>query len=140
MKTATFESSVNVLVKAFLNGTLEHTNCEACAVGNLVGGHWWRYLFITDGHEQYFYEEKDENYGGNDFTYRRKKGLELIEKSGYDIVQLAKIEFAFETAHKGNTDDEWMFNGLMAVVNVLAQIHNVDLSVRESAKQLFVKA
>jgi hypothetical protein len=33
---ATFENSVDVLVKAYLNDTLEHGQCHACAVGNLI--------------------------------------------------------------------------------------------------------
>jgi hypothetical protein len=33
-----------------------------------------------------------------------------------------------------------MLNGLMKVVDVLADIHGVDLSVKESAKLQFVKA
>jgi hypothetical protein len=33
-----------------------------------------------------------------------------------------------------------MFNGLMAVVDVLADIHSVDLEKKEAAKALFVKA
>lgn len=31
-----FNHSVNVLVKAYLNNTLAHSTCYACAVGNLV--------------------------------------------------------------------------------------------------------
>jgi len=59
-------------------------------------------------------------------------------------MDLAKIEFAFESAphtcdESDETNAEWMFNGLMAVVDVLAEIHNVNLEVKESAKAMFVK-
>ena len=31
-----FHETVGILVKAYLNDTLEHTNCHACAVGNMI--------------------------------------------------------------------------------------------------------
>jgi hypothetical protein len=31
-----FNHTVNVLVKAYLNDTLRHNNCYACAVGNMI--------------------------------------------------------------------------------------------------------
>jgi hypothetical protein len=61
-----------------------------------------------------------------------------IDSTGYSVKDLAKIEFAFETAQKGNTEDDWMFNGLMAVIDVLAEIHNIDLITVKEAKELFV--
>ena len=61
------------------------------------------------------------------------------EATGYTIMELARIESAFERAEFGKSKDEWMFNGLMAVVDVLAEIHGVDLTVKESAKLLFTK-
>lgn len=64
----------------------------------------------------------------------------MIDQTGYSEVELAKIEFAFESADEGSTEDENMFNGLMAVVDVLAEIHGVDLTSKEQAKKLFVKA
>jgi len=36
MKAASFENTVDILVKAYINDTLEHNNCYACAVGNIV--------------------------------------------------------------------------------------------------------
>jgi len=35
MKTANFNDTVDILVKAYLNDTLEHGVCSACAVGNI---------------------------------------------------------------------------------------------------------
>ena len=62
---------------------------------------------------------------------------EVIDSSGYTIDQLAKIENAFESAPQGNTEEEYMFNGLMAVVEVLAKIHGIDLETKEKAKLQF---
>ena len=33
---ATFSNTVDILVKAYLNDTLRHCNCYACAVGNII--------------------------------------------------------------------------------------------------------
>ena len=160
MKTATFENSVDVLVKAYLHGTLLHRWCSACAVGNLVAsaigdapnvksGHTfkngspvlWSDVFCTEDGAQ----EMDKDPDG--------EALEQIAATGYTIEELAKIEWAFESCGgeppapdffldnsvmmKFKSDDQWMFNGLLAVVDVLAEIHGVDLSVKQSAVKEF---
>ena len=153
---ATFEHSIDVLVKAFMNNTLEHNNCCACAVGNLVAdgigikvvpfkgivtkAKWesendsvsiekgWPLVFMTDDKKQ-----KKRSYNYKDLAKKQ------IDSTGYTWQDLAKIEFAFETADKGNSDDDWMFNGLMAVVDVLAEIHGIDLEKKEEAKSMFKK-
>jgi hypothetical protein len=151
---ATFEHSVHVLVKAYLNGTLEHMKCSACAVGNLVAAAnnfkfykekerlefsnddgyvcylWkgyekthWQDVFMTSGGHQEF---EPGNYHG--------ESKRQIDSTGYSFIELARIEYAFETApgkpnlkhgdppHALTLDETWMFNGLMAVVDVLADI------------------
>lgn len=167
MRTATFESTVDILVKAYLNDTLQHGDCAACAVGNIIAanigaevipekltcnGEWrrgadhiviaWNDVFMTPFREEQ--RVSVYNYIGQ---VKRQ-----IDASGYSWQDLARIEFAFERAENpeynirkdGLPSDylnpEWMFNGLMAVVDVLASIHNVDLSIKENAKLLFVKA
>lgn len=153
---ATFEKTVDILVKAYLNGTLEHGKCSACAVGNLVaaakgtspiplvygGFHFdtfangdnanWHHVFMTVA-------------DGQEVHSSRYRGpiKEQIDSTGYPWQDLARIEYAFETAPGQCSDglnDEWMFNGLMAVVDVLADIHGIDLQTKESAKLLFQKA
>jgi hypothetical protein len=165
-----FNHSVNVLVKAYFYGDLEHQNCACCAVGNLMAdacGYkiehlnddkslWtrsddrtvidpieWVHVFGTKTREE-----------GKNF-FRRKKisvvntwfDLENVTtsvnqwaaKTGYSLVELARIENAFESAQYGENDDTWMFNGLMAVVDVLADIHGINLESKEEAKKLFVR-
>lgn len=167
---ATFDHSVNVLVKAYLDGTLLHGNCYTCAVGNLVadglkcgfvqGGakgnlRWdnnmpypgddsrinlvgWGAVFSTDR-----YGSSWDNRGGRKVQRINTNNLEAplakqqIESTGYHWTDLARIEKAFESVDKRKKDR--MFNGLMAVVDVLAEIHNIDLTAKESAKKLFVK-
>lgn len=143
---ASFENSVSVLVRAYMNGTLEHANCYACAVGNLVVAAK-RLTFIRDERDGLMTLESlnaNNEAGANWFDValrdRKKKDwmntlssdcLSEIQSTGYTIPQILRIERAFESADFREGD--WMFNGLMAVVDVLADIHGVDLSVKETA-------
>lgn len=135
---ASFENSVSVLVRAYLNNELQHGDCGACAVGNLVLAAGvpksasviegkvnasWKWAFFTcDGVQSRGDNDKLLGYA-----------LWVIKKTGYLVDDLARVEFAFETAEKGNNKDDYMFNGLLAVVDVLAEIHGVDLTVKENA-------
>lgn len=149
---AKFNDTVAILVKAYLNGTLEHQNCAACAVGNIIASKsgyvhrftgellhdnfytengcaidpGWRYVFCSTGR------------GSQTINQKRYSGYakEQIDSTGYSWGNLAKIELAFENMR----DDESGFKGLMAVVDVLASIHGIDLSTADQAKALFVKA
>lgn len=130
----TFEQTVNVLVQAYLKETLKHGDDCCCAVGNLIcegmklsplsnwGPKWYNYFVLNWRNEGL-----------------KKLAYGEINSTGYTANEIVRIEHAFEHADGGNNSDEYMFNGLMAVVDVLAEIHNVDLSVREEAKLLFVK-
>lgn len=152
-----FHHTISILVNAYMQGTLEHMDCAACAVGNIISASikaeiyydehfrqkmWrrgevriepiWFNLFITPGigRRQRKWPHK---YKG----YVKKQ----VDATGYSWQDLAKIEKAFESVSCGDGNkDEWSFNGLMAVVDALAEIHNIDLSERESAKLLFVKS
>lgn len=161
---ATFEKTVDILVKAYLNDTLEHGNCTACAVGNIIAeseGTQPRKLKSFGMGEFYSWENKVRPEWINVFCTPTARSSQKINESslfgeakrqidvtGYSYLELAKIEFAFE---RGNTlgyiqiDDtpekeQAMFNGLMAVVDVLAEIHGISLEAREESKKLFVKA
>jgi hypothetical protein len=140
-----FNHTVNVLVNAYMNDKLQHGICDACAVGNIVMAccnkpgridlcNGWPTVFVTGGNHQQkrmpiFYEGEAKR---------------QIDATGYTWQELARIEKAFEFHDTDSFDpedaDEAMFNGLMAVVDVLADIHGIDLTVREEAKALFVKA
>jgi hypothetical protein len=141
-----FNHTVNVLVKAYLNSELRHGDCEACAVGNIVHAAgfprynagkmphdscgMWKGVFYTDVDAQYFQPTAGPLYNN---------GIQMIQATGYTVLELARVEYAFETAPQGDSNDDWMFNGLMAVLEVLAEIHGVDFSTKETAKSLFVK-
>ncbi len=152
-----FNHTVNVLVKAYLNDTLAHGYCTACAVGNMVAdamGYEFGYNDYTDsltwlndgktlpnpisaGWGKVFFT----NCGSQHFLLREYEGeaKRQIDSTGYSPEELAKIERAFEYDTDDDTRDERMFNGLMAVVDVLAEIHNISLEEKQQAKGLFVK-
>lgn len=146
-----FEHSVNVLVKAYVNDTLQHGNCWACAVGNLIceakGYHYLNNAWYSQEHKTiigtnwpaFFMTDAISKKQSPSVCHNAKIGLQEIESTGYSTEELARIEFAFETAPIGVTLDDYMFNGLMAVVDILADIHHVDLKQREGAKAMFVK-
>lgn len=132
-----FNHSVSILVKAYSNGTLNRMDCTACAVGNLIVGNgidlrrtqskWHNYIhmnFCLDS--------------GDYFT-----AIQQIEITGYTADQLGSIEKAFMNGSEVDFDmwsSERNFEGLMAVVDVLAEIHNIDLTVKDEAKVLFTLA
>lgn len=162
-----FNHTIGVLVKAYLNDTLRHDNCYACAVGNMMADScgfkfevinnvffddsdlklkWVGLDSIYDKELDIKTQQQPENwmnvfYGG-DVVCQDYKGeaIKIIESTGYTVMELLKVERAFERSPVGYSKDEHMFNGLMAVVDVLAEIHNIDLTTREETKKLFVKA
>lgn len=144
-----FHKTVGILVNAYLNDTLVHGDCFACAVGNICAGNgipkgnaqsnWlldenklnnalWGIAFKTCNGRQQFHKKKNK---GN-----VKK---VIKATGYNMVDLAKIEYAFETCPVGNNDYEHIFNGLMSVCDTLMQIHEATTEQTEQAKSLFKK-
>lgn len=145
----TFENSTNVLIKAYLEGTLIHANCHACAVGNLIASangikfrrqddycDTSRFRFLWD-----MAEYSDANWINVFCTNGKRQRITLenyqgqakveIDSTGYSVQELARIEYAFETADFGA--DDWEYAGLVAVFNVLADIHQVDLTTRQTA-------
>lgn len=127
-----------ILFDAYYNDTLEHGNCHACTVGNMVAANmgikivpvkefcmctfrWekdfplWDSVFCTGRGIQ----------RKNPLVYNSETPRAQIDATGYTWEELAKIEFAFETAHRGDSDEDYMYNGLVAVLDVLDQIHDV---------------
>lgn len=141
----TFNQTVNVLVQAYLNDTLEHGNYCACAVGNLIADAVGAQIVLKReacSCSKYGWDHPD--YSGAEWFGRTPTGKIQIKATGYSFDEIWRIEKAFESARRypnyvGCTDDDIMFNGLMNVIDTLADIHNVDLSVREDAKLLFAK-
>lgn len=148
--TQRFEKAYNALLKAFMDDTLAKGTCTACAVGNIVAdamgtkvvrvspsyfncnrkNNFWGDLFVTDAffHKQMIYNEKSSR---AKYIKARLKKL-----TGYSWKELAKIEYVFETNTKvlkglyPLTDEkeimEDQFNGLMAVMDVLIELDNIE--------------
>lgn len=146
-----YTRTVDILVQAYLNDTLRHGNCYACAVGNIIAANkGYTYVPATDQKSQkitwnvtggtYYNEAK---YGSwFDIIHgcgSGEKGVSEISSTGYSINEIRKIERAFERAEEGESSDEYMFNGLMAVLNVLEEIHEVDATVTTAQKNRFTK-
>jgi hypothetical protein len=127
-----FYESVNILQKAYYNGTLQHGNPCGCAVGNLV--------VSACGIKTSFTEDNRFNWNNKaPLWYERMMGVkqtltifeELGEKqinaTGYSIEEIKKIEGAFEYPHpsgKHNVKaDKDGFNGLCNVLEALMEIH-----------------
>jgi len=150
-----FNHSVNVLVKAYLNDTLVNGHPCGCAVGNLIADSYG--LKVEAWFDEYdeLYLAKWDNSENDGFAWftlihplrlgresNDELGREQISKTGYSECEVYRIEKAFEQfdGYYELSKDDIMFKGLMAVVDVLAEIHNIDLTTKDNAKALFVKS
>ena len=141
-----FNDTVRILVNAYLNNSLVQGNCHACAVGNIIAAKmnikydqdlkWmgcqvaWPQVFVTVSFE-IAQVRRPWNLNG--------PAKEQINATGYSWKELAQIEYAFERAPWAKTQEERMFNGLMAVVEALSQIHEMDENTKSATKGLFLK-
>jgi hypothetical protein len=142
-KEELYNKTVDILVQAYLNDTLQHENCYACAVGNIIAANL-NLNIIQDGDikmwEGYGSAKKQVNWfnGLRGYSYSSKEEFEReVESTGYSVLELDRIERAFEGA---SCYGDRMFNGLMAVIDVLDKIHeNQDTLVTAAQKERFKK-
>lgn len=137
-----FNEDVDILQKAYFDGILEHDNCSACVAGNLMSAKG-QFITVSSGADNYLITDDDKNadkwhslicgYAENG----DKIGAAQIKSIGYSIKEVRRFEAAFEATDDGYDKDG--YNGLMAAVDVLADINGVDLSVVPEAKKGFVK-
>lgn len=146
IKETLYHRTIDILVQAYFNDTLEHGNCCACAVGNIISANMGKkYVKSTRTTHVNLWEECNGSYYGSHWRswfsdIRSTIGMEQIISTGYSLDEVFKIEMAFERADKGHSSDEWMFNGLMSVIDVLDEIHeNKDASVTTVSKNKFQK-
>lgn len=152
----TFDQTVSTLVKAFMNNTLEIGNYCACAIGNLIAEKVNAKIVLKPGWLPEYtgsrYEWDHPKFTGEEWYATRPTirssvcreilvaGRKMIDLIGYTLEEIWLIEGAFEGCRYKHKDyEDQMFNGLMAVVDVLADIHKIDLSQKEEAKKLFLK-
>jgi hypothetical protein len=149
LKQKLYEKTVDILVQAYFNDTLMHNTCSACAVGNIIAANVGSEVIINSTYNRGAWIPKKEIRWHEIIQLGRVVGYDKaivskMGKSGYTIYELAKIETAFENADAPNgkidRDDAWMFNGLMAVIDVLDEIHeNKDEHITTTQKQKFKK-
>lgn len=69
-----------------------------------------------------------------------EKAYNHVTLTGYSAEELLQIETAFEFCKFSRNKEEWMFNGLMNVVETLDKIHaNSDMTIMEESKSRFLK-
>lgn len=143
-----FTRAINKLVNAFLNGNLRAGYCNACAVGNMCNGNNdWQYAFITSRGKQYKHY-RNPDVPEIDIEVARK----AIEPTGYSFDELARVENAFEQsgitqkqAEEPRYYDDWnsmedQYTRLMAVVDVLMDIDDINQEEEQSIKDKFAYA
>lgn len=151
-----FNETVGILVRAYMNGALLHGHPCGCAVGNLIAAKIGARVNVVDEDVAEWIQFNEANMDGFDW-YKRlypnrvrsgnpDLGAVQIAITGYSLKEIASIELAFESTVMRDNGcvsielDADGHAGLMAVVDVLAEIHGIDLTEKESAKLLFVKA
>jgi hypothetical protein len=145
-----YDKTVSILVDAYFNDTLQHGICSKCAVGNLINAakpftrkqiddlihsrDGWVKVFCTINANRI--SEQHLIYPDNYVGEAKKQ----IDSTGYSWENLSKIEYAFETASEGCNQEDYMFNGLMAVIEILDEIHeNKDIEKTAQSKKRFNK-
>ena len=124
-----YKKTVDILFNAYFNDMLRHGFCGACAVGNIIKAN----VGIVSDNWYYVIEEKRS--GRSSQIADPEIARTEINSTGYTINELAKIEAAFEGAPGWKED--YMFNGLVAVLEVLKEIHEVGEEEAAAAAQPF---
>ncbi len=161
LKPELYNKTVDILVQAYFNDTLEHGNCYACAVGNMIAANCG-YEFVdfkrplTGGNIHtgigHLFWDKNNNFEDNpvgSLTHigsQRLFGKQIsqqfhdhVNSTGYTFDELCQIEDAFEEGNWENSKD-LMFEGLLNVVSALDIIHqNNDTQVTQYSKSKFIK-
>lgn len=151
-KQELFDKTVGILVKAYFGNTLEYSDCRACAIGNMIASN--NDISIFRNEDNGFTCFGGNSGGWNDVivlgegklireSSRSEQSVTKLLSTGYSLIELAKIEERF---YKGIChNDKWSdisddinFNGMMAVVELLSEIHEATSEEAETAKQLFV--
>lgn len=128
--TQRFRNAFDALTSAYVNGTLQHDNCTACAVGNIAtysgvdlnkAGPIW-YNYILDRRES-FVDRRD----------GFKSAMQVVKRTGYKIDEIDRIESTFEGTVKdylldSDDEDQAQYQGLIKVVELLAELDDLDMS------------
>lgn len=130
--TQRFRNAFDALTSAYVNGTLQHEDCTACAVGNIAtysgvnldkGGLLW-YSYICDRRESL-------SYGKHGF----KNMMQVVERTGYKVEEIDRIERTFEGTVKeflldSQDRDQAQYQGLVKVIELLAELDGLDIEAQ----------
>lgn len=126
-----YNKTTNILFDAYFQNKLLHGVCHACVVGNLCGGkNDWARVFST--RTNHILTAGGESIPVGTFTQHFDPSAyvgyvkDMIDNTGYELAELMAIERAFERAYKGENEEDYMFNGLVAVLDTLKKIHKVE--------------
>ena len=143
-----YQKSVDILLDSYNAGTLFHSNCSACAVGNLIaannnielvkstsmwGGQtakWsegrpiWQLVFFTslEGQEVFM-----DCYKGSEKTE--------IDSTGIPLTELMAIEKAFESA-EDEEENKGQYKGLCAVLDVMKDMVSEEVAHLDNVERL----
>lgn len=128
IKPDLYKKTVDILFDAYFNDTLEHGNCAKCAVGNIISGN----LGVTD--EQliephspvWVINGKETGVSWGDYMGFGDVSLDAEIITGYNTKEINMIEAAFECADMGESKEDFMFNGLVSVLECLKRIHQIE--------------
>lgn len=140
-----YYKSVDILLDAYNRGTLQHANCDRCAVGNLLGHGDWINSFATGAGINH------ENIVTKCGSMRNPSwDSDWTNETEYSVSELMKIEDAFERDHVnsfiGKSEDElhtanrlasYQYEGLCRVLDCLKEIHEVDQPIIDDHKDQF---
>lgn len=129
-----FRNTVDILVQAFFNETLAAGSCSACAIGNI----------LAESNDTEVVRSDDGGFGwaaDKDAAWVSSRAIGQVDvhpelDAPYSTEELTRIEAAFERAvqldhleyaqYPDSAVVEDQFRGLMAVVDVLEDIHDVE--------------
>ena len=140
-----YKRTVDILVAAYFNDTLEQGDPCGCAVGNIVAANMGIRVCKDDmgclgwGKDESPEWDKVANLGDYTPTFYEGGAKTQIDATGYTAYEIHLIEKAFESTNwDSGGDDQKMFNGLMEVIETLDQIHeNKDEVVTKESKEKF---
>ena len=144
-----YQKSVDILLDSYNAGTLFHSNCSACAVGNLIAANnnielvksisrsrqtqtarWsqgkpiWQLVFFT-------------SIEGQDVCMDYYKGgaKTEIDSTGIPLTELMAIEKAFESV-SGEEENNGQYKGLCAVLDVMKDMVSEEVAHLDNVERL----
>jgi len=120
-KPELYKKTVDILLAAHKNNTLNQGSCRSCAVGNLI----YANINNTDEWEETDWYRTFIFKVGDISEDRVKRATDQVKSTGYTIPQIIRIERAFEN------------NEILGVIDVLQAIHETTDEETQTTKNLF---